>query len=58
MFLSSSVVVSAKKIFLNARDKSIPSIIEMCEVRDYLITLISLKTGTRPGALENVKMVE
>ena len=51
-------MVNAKKIFANARDKSILSILEMCEARDYLITLISLKTGTRPGALENLKMVE
>ena len=31
---------------------------EICEARDYLITMISLKTGTRPGALENLKLQE
>ena len=51
-FLSSPVVVSAKKVYAHAREKQTLSINEMCEARDYLITLISLKTGTRPGALE------
>lgn len=57
-FLASSVVVNAKKIFANAHEKSILSIFEMCEARDFLITLISLKTGTHPGALENLKVAE
>ena len=58
MSLSSSVVVSAKKIHANSHDKYILSIIEMCKGRDYLITLISLKTGTHPGSLENMKVAE
>lgn len=57
-FLSSSVVANAKKIYAHARDKQILSTNEMCEARDYLITLISLKTGTEPGALENLKTKE
>ena len=57
-FLSSSVVIKAKKIYAHAKDKHILSTNKMCEARDYLITLISLKTGTRPGALENLKMTE
>jgi len=58
MYLSSIVVVSAKQIYVNTQDKQILSINEMCEARDYLITLISPKTGTSPGALVNLNMAE
>ena len=57
-FLSSPVVISAKKNFTRAEESGILNCNEMCEARDYLITLITLKTGTRPGALENLKMRE
>lgn len=49
-FLSSPIVQSAKKTFQKAKEKYILTCNEICEARDYLITLISLKTGTRPGA--------
>ena len=29
---------------------------EICEARDLLICLITIKTGTRPDALENVRL--
>ena len=48
-FLSTPVVLNAKKIFNKAKDKYIFTINKMCEAREYLITMISLKTGTRPG---------
>ena len=58
MYLSSFVVVRARQIYVNIHGKRILSINEMCEARDYVITLISLKNGTSPGALENMKMAE
>lgn len=32
------------------------SSIEKCEVRDYILTILTLTTGTRPGALEKVTL--
>ena len=57
-FLSSPICVNARKIFDKANDKYMLTVNKMCEARDYLITMISLKTGTRPGALENLKLQE
>lgn len=56
VFLSCPTVLSAKKIFDKA--KSILTIHKMCEARDSLIMLVSLKTGTRPGAFKNLKLQE
>lgn len=56
VFLSCPTVLSAKKIFDKA--KSILTIHKMCEARDSLIMLVSLKTGTCPGAFENLKLQE
>lgn len=56
VFLSCPAVLSVKKIFDKA--KSILTIHKMCEARDSLIMLVSLKTGTRPGAFENLKLQE
>ena len=57
-FLSSPICVNARKVFDKANDKYMLTVNEICEARDYLITMISLKTGTRPGALENLKLQE
>ena len=43
--------MSLKRIEKAANEKVL-STIEMCEVRDYLLVKTTLKTGTRPGALE------
>ncbi len=51
-------MLSAKKVFARAEQNCILNCNEMCEARDFLITSITLKTGTRPGELENLKMRE
>ena len=57
-FLYSPICVNARKVFDKANDKYMLTVNEICEARDYLITMISLKTGTCPGALENLKLQE
>ena len=57
-FLSSPICVNARKIFDKANNKYMLTVNKMCEARDYLITMISLKRGTRTGALENLKLQE
>lgn len=57
-FFSSPVVISAKKIFTKAKEKWILNCNEMCAARDSRDYLITLKTGTHPGALKNLKMQE
>ena len=55
-FHSSKPVVSARKTFQKAADDMPLTKDEICEARDLLIWLFTVKTGTRPGALENTQM--
>ena len=52
-FKASRPVMSARKTFQKAADGILLTKDEICEARDLLICLITIKTGTRPGALEN-----
>ena len=55
-FRDSKIVQTAEDIFENA-DRGLPMTLDdVCDARDYLITMITLKTDTRPGALENVTL--
>jgi len=55
-FKGSRPVVSARKTFQKASDGLPLTKDEICEARDLLICLITIKTGTRPGALENTQL--
>lgn len=55
-FKGSRPVVSARKTFQKAADGIPLTKDEICEARDLLICLITIKTGTRPGALENTQL--
>lgn len=55
-FKASRPVMSARKAFQKAADGLPLTILEICEVRDLLIWLFTIKTGTRPGALENTQL--
>lgn len=55
-FKGSRPVVSARKTFQKAADGMRLTKDEICEARDLLICLITIKTGTRPGALENTQL--
>lgn len=54
VFFSCFIVFSAKKIF--DKVKLIFIIYKMCEVRDFLIMLVSFKIGIRFGVFENLKL--
>lgn len=43
-------LVSKTKAMFEREAENILSINEMCDARDYLLTMITLRTGTRPGA--------
>ena len=45
-----------QRLFWRAPQSQFLSERQLTDARDYLITLITLKTGTRPGALENCRM--
>ena len=55
-FLQSKPMQDCKEVFTKAQDGSDITTLEMCKVRDYLICLTTIKTGTRPGALETVTL--
>ena len=55
-FKASPYIVSVKQLIDLVRSNKPLSAINMCEVRDYLIVLTTLKTGTRPGALEKATL--
>lgn len=55
-FKGSRPVVSARKTFQKAADSIRLTKDEICEVRDILICLITIKASTRPGALENTQL--
>ena len=43
-------------MFTKAQDGSDITTLEMCKAQDYLICLTTIKTGTRPGALQSVTL--
>ena len=55
-FKISQYVMCLKEHIEEAANKRALSAIEMCEVRDYLLFEATLKTGTRPGALEKATL--
>ena len=55
-FLQSKAMQDCKEVFTKAQDGSDITTLEMCKARDYLICLTTIKTGTRPGALETVTL--
>ena len=55
-FRDARPVVSARKTFQKAADGIPLTKDEICEAHDLLICLITIKTGTRPGALENTQL--
>ena len=55
-FKASRTVATARKTFQKAASSMPLTRDEICEARDLLICLITIKTGTRPGALENVRL--
>ena len=52
-FLTSPLVESAKAHFEYASSGRTLSTHALCEARDYLLIMITLRTGTRPRVLEN-----
>ena len=54
--MHSAVVKEAKEIFERAAHDALLSINEIMDARNYLLALITLKTGTRPGALANAHL--
>ena len=57
-FYQSKQVREAKVILESATESQFLSERQLTDARDYLIMLITLKTGTRPGALENCRMCD
>ena len=55
-FKASRTVATARKTFQKAASSMPLTRDEICEARDLLICLITIKTGTRPDALENVRL--
>ena len=55
-FKGSKPVIDARKTFRKTSDGIPLTKDEICEARDLLICLITIKTGTRPGALENAQL--
>ena len=55
-FCQTKQVREAKVILESATESQFLSECQLTDARDYLITLITFKTGTRPGALENCRM--
>ena len=45
-FLQSKPMQDCKEVFTKAQDGSDITTLEMCKVRDYLICLTTIKTGT------------
>ena len=52
-FKNSEAVSAARDLLKQAEDGAELSISESSEVRDFLLCLVTIKTGQRPGALEN-----
>lgn len=50
------ICVNVRKIFDKVNDKYMLIVNKVCEVRDYLIIMISLKIGICFGVLENLKL--
>ena len=48
-FLKSELVKATKKLYERAANGESLTISEVCDCRDYLTTLITIRTGTRPG---------
>lgn len=57
-FHRSKHVLKIQSLFENVSDGHRLTEREICEARDYLLTMITLRTGTRPGALEHAKMAD
>ena len=55
-FRGSKNVQKGEDLFENAARGLPMTLDDVCDARNYLITMITLKTGTRPGALENVTL--
>ena len=52
---SKAILQIQDRVEAAARGEQLSSI-EKCEVRDYILTILTLTTGTRPGALEKVTL--
>ena len=52
-FKQSKVVQHAKEIIARAADGEKLTMYDICEAKDYIIAILTIKTGIRPGALEN-----
>ena len=57
-FLNSEVVKATTKLYERAANGESLTITEVCDCRDYLTTLITIRTGTRPGALGNATEIQ
>ena len=55
-FHQSKHVFKVKALLEDITDEKIFTERDICEARDYLLTLITLRTGTRPGALEHMRL--
>lgn len=55
-FHNCSLVDKTKAIFQRAYEGDTLSVNELCHARDYLLAMITLRTGTRPGALANATL--
>ena len=55
-FCQTKQVCEAKVILESATESQFLSERQLTDARDYLITLITFKTGMWPGALENCRM--
>ena len=55
-FLESKAVQLTKDVFTKVEEDQVITTAEMCQARDSLICLTTIKTGTRPGALESATL--
>ena len=49
--LASKAFQLTRNVFANVEEDQVITTVEMCQARDVLICLTTIKTGTRPGAL-------
>ena len=54
-FINSGIVQHAKGLVRQAAANEELTINELCEIRDYIIAILTIRTGTRPGALAAAK---
>ena len=55
-FLDSKPIQLTKDVFTKVEDDQVITSAEMCQARDFLLCLTTIKTGTQPGALESATL--